>query len=206
MSTGLTTRYSLPFPYGDDPLANGDDMIQRLAEAIDELAYQRSIQSQTVYLTAMSFPQQLVAPDVWKLPAGPYTATSDSGSTYGGITQPFPDVDTTNGLIYIPVTGLYEVEWRHTYFPSAPGVSNTNQIWVAAWRDNTGRGRDQYARGHLASEVPGTSDAAMVGGSLTVPFNAGQYVRSQCMIHGGTQSVSGFVRLCGPFGAPTSSI
>lgn len=204
MSTGLTTRFGLPFPYGDDPLVNGDDMIQRLAEAVDALAYERGVLSQRLYLTSLYSPQQLVQPDVWTYPKGPYTL--GVGPDYGGIVLDVPNVDTTNGFIYIPETGFYEIEWRQTYYPSAAGVSDTNQMWVAAWRDNNLRGRDDFMRGHRASEVVGTGDPAMNGGSILVPFLAGQSVRSAVLIRGGVQSVSTQIRVCGPVGRPMANI
>lgn len=200
MSTGLTTRYSLPFPYGDDPVANGDDMIQRLAQAVDDLAWARYSGTRKMYLGIMSFPPQLPPANTWYYPVGPFTTVHDLDQDYGDLIETFPTLDTTNGFIHVPEDGFYEVETRIWFMPGFSGSTPTRQMWSGGWQDETNRGRHSKTKGHQATDIePGFDPNEMLQHSVVAPFRAGQTVRSFVWLQGGTVGVTGTLRMLGPF-------
>ncbi|TFG40320.1 MAG: hypothetical protein E4H44_00320 [Candidatus Aminicenantes bacterium] len=179
-------------------MSNGDDLIRRLAIAVDKELARWQANSGKMYLSYMNLNLSptvglVIQPGAWYQPPGPYTAGTDPN---GSLAIPIPTINTAIGTFTIPATGMYEVEAIASFRGStAPRVG-------VRWLDNTGRGR-YIIESHATTAATWTALAT----SLMVPFNAGQTVFLQVFAETtATNLAVASLRLVGPFGGVINSI
>lgn len=191
MATANTPRFGFRYPNGDDPLSNGDDVIQYFAEQVDSLLWSWYTHFTTVYSFMLQSTTALAL-----TASSPVYPTWTSGTTLpGGVTPPY---NLSTGIT-IPVDGVYEIKaWG--YFDPA-SVADTVQVRALYTRPNEA----EVGFWNTAS-MPGSSWVDLTTSQLVI-CKANTTVRTQVTAFNGTATLAGHqLRITGPVGGgPTAS-
>lgn len=198
MTTGRTPWVGIEFPYGDDPISNGDDVFQRAMEKIDEVLHGMS-QQQAISTKVVWAGSQVMTKDSNFDPAFTIVEDQTAGS---GVLAPLDDNEGNGPItgIRVPRAGLWYVEAYSRYVPSAlaNGTSCTLDSTILI---------DGVYRRAVSNHVSVPSSASL---QIICPFPmwfaAGTSVRSRSRVNqAGITVVEQACRLVGPL-TPTLPI